>query len=195
MRGSPSCVHRQPASAAAIKIALSGGVCGERRNPDQRDPARDAGRGGRERHVAGGARRARLQARLCRQCVQGPRAAGDARHAGGVRRYRAGARGVPACLGYRAPLQRVRRWRRIERQWQRSRPLDQRTGARRPGDRGAGGQGSDQHQGRAAVGAPVDSLALPGAAAVCAHAGHLGAHRGRGRAPAAEGCADAADRR
>ena len=43
-----------------------------------------------------------IEARLCRQHLQGPGAAGDAGHAGGVRRDRPGACRVPACRRHRA---------------------------------------------------------------------------------------------
>ena len=59
---------------------------------------------------------------------------------------------------------------------------DHRTAARGPGDRRAGGEGSDRQQGRAPDHAAQHSLALPGPAAAVARGRRVGADRGRGRA-------------
>src|SRR4249919_3219246 len=74
------------------------GSAHDRRDPGQRHAARNARGRRRERHAAGAAHRTRLAARRGRQHLQGPRAAGDARDAGGVRGHRPGPRGLPAAL-------------------------------------------------------------------------------------------------
>jgi len=177
--------------AAAFRRAL--GEEGVGGNPDQRHPARNPRCGGGERNAAGAAHRARQPARRGRQRLQGPRATGDAGHAGRLRRDRAGARRLPARLRHPARAAGAAggraggRRHTVAAATAAAHALDLLAGARRAGDRGAGREGPDRQQGRAPDHADLDSFALPRAAAVLARDRRVRAHRGRGRTRTPEG--------
>ena len=119
------------------------------RHPDQLVAAGNARRRRRERRGAGAARRAHARARPGRQHLPRQGRARAARHAVGLHRHRPGARRLPA------------RGRRLTATAARSRgdhapgrgaaAADRAAGVRGPVAHGAGDQGPDRHQGRAAV--------------------------------------------
>ena len=125
---------------------------GHPRHPDQLVAAGNARGHRRERRRAGAAHRARARARAGRQRLPGQGRARAAGHAKRVRRRRPGARRLPA-RGRPAHQQRRAHRRRAA-------GADRAPGVRRPDAAGAGDQGPDRHQGRAAVDA---DLASPGA--------------------------------
>ena len=102
-----------------------------------------------------------------------------ARHAGGVHRHRSRAHRVPARIRHRAARRRRERCRSAA---HRQHPRAGRRGRRHPG---AGAEGPDRHQGRAAHDLHHHSLAVPGFHALRSWRRRVGAHRERGRAAAA----------
>ena len=127
---------------------------GHSRHPDQLVAAGDPRGHRRERRRAGAAHRARARARAGRQRLPGQGRARAAGHAKRVRRRRPGARGLPA-RGRPAHQQR-----RAHRGC--AAGADRAPGVRRADPAGAGDQGSDRHQGRAAVDAGLDRRAHAG---------------------------------
>ena len=146
----------------------------ERRIAGQRHSARDQGSADRERRAPGDLHRAGSQSRARGQHLQGPGMPRPPRHAGRIRRHRAGPGGVSPRIGHRR-CGRTAGPRRPGPGDGRDGPgeastgvdapqrhVDHGSGARRPGSAGAGHQGSARHQGRAPHHARVDSVLLPG---------------------------------
>ena len=177
---------RRPSQARCGQFVAASRTAGrERGNPHQRHAAGDARRGDRAGRRAGAARRAQLR-----------RAAWSATSTWG-----ASAACCPACSprSSRSACERAAFlhvadiWGHRQNGTRRPTPIE-RILARRPDPAGAGGQGSDRHQGRAAVHADQHRRALARLPAAGIAHRHLAAHRGRGRAraPAREAAAAAA---
>ena len=127
--------------------------------------------------AAGTAHRARRQPRPGRQHLPRRGGARAARHAVGVHRHRPRARRLPARRRHLGVAQRPGNGGGTA--------ADREAAVRGPAAAGAGDQGSDRHQGRAAVDADQHRRPAAGLPAAGPAHRHLAAHRGRDRARSA----------